>query len=991
MNKIGRQRVSLAITILLTWSHSAYGDDQTDPMDGQQHFFDMTATMQATQADGQVTLRATGEGDAFVRWGKVGGGFLAMQPERDVLEVDISSLGRRGRAHVRLEFADQAGQWLGGAAWFKRLREPGVIALPSIRAFAEEQGIQGAARFQIFFRLPRGRELQINEIRVLQEPSPAALPYLQRLELEKLQLKIETGQQIPVIDARQPELTRPRLTIRNISRQPMEVEATFTATSFLGQEEAVDHPAVLKLAPGEAWETLLPLGDRRYDAWAVHYILKRGKAERRAEAYYALMPFNTVEPMPIEGFHYAINGGRFDKPEAEVRKTVAAHAALGVTHVRGDLTWAAIQPSADVWQWDKIDRSFSIYAEHGIEPQVLLGYSTPWAVDPAPKQTDHASQWMFVPPDLDAWTRYVSEAAQRYADQVTFWEVWNEPDLWNFWRGDTEQYIELLRASYDAIHKNDPHAQVMTGGFATLMPHGGRRHVNLQRDVLLQAADAFDVHAFHQHGAFDAFANIVEGPLAEMRDAMPEPRPLYFNETAVGRGQGHAYQAESLVKKVAFTRRRGAIGYAWFTLVSGESFPWGIMIRDHEPLPAYVAYNALIRELGQLPFARALDLGEGNLALLFGNEQRSLLIVWSQSKDASRGLATIRVDQRHDEVRVLDLFGNATAAKTVGERVILPITRRPVYLTMPMPPEAIHADPRILVVDGPVMAYGSHPVETAIELFNPFDQTITLTIKSDDMPEQTRRVEPQQSARLPIVMTLPNDPGRRFGDHLDKSIRLSVEPMGLEHKVVIPVVAGVFIPIEAAPDRPADLRVNDRPDVQSLFEFDPQSLAMVWQGPRDLSVETWIDRSDDHLNLRFDIRDDVHQIIGDDAPKADALTLLIVPDPTKPASRMIIRFADAGDGEAKIEMLPTAGEAIEADAVAVQIVRKKSITNYTVRLDLDALGINRQRLADGVGLNFAAYDSDLGVRESWAQLAPGMDQLEESGKTQTILVRFEID
>ena len=70
------------------------------------------------------------------------------------------------------------------------------------------------------------------------------------------------------------------------------------------------------------------------------------------------------------------------------------------------------------------------------------------------------------------WARFVDQAVQRYRPggtrglHVRYWEIWNEPDLCQFWSGTAAQYAQLLKVAYLAIKNRDPLATVVWGGIA---------------------------------------------------------------------------------------------------------------------------------------------------------------------------------------------------------------------------------------------------------------------------------------------------------------------------------------------------------------------------------------------------------------------------------------------------------------------------------------------------------------------------------------------
>ncbi len=80
------------------------------------------------------------------------------------------------------------------------------------------------------------------------------------------------------------------------------------------------------------------------------------------------------------------------------------------------------------------------------------------------------------------WARFVHTAVNRYkpggflaqqngwtnGEGVTHWEMWNEPDLYQFWDGTVEDYARLLKVGYLAAKQADPNAQIIFGGVANV-------------------------------------------------------------------------------------------------------------------------------------------------------------------------------------------------------------------------------------------------------------------------------------------------------------------------------------------------------------------------------------------------------------------------------------------------------------------------------------------------------------------------------------------
>ena len=70
----------------------------------------------------------------------------------------------------------------------------------------------------------------------------------------------------------------------------------------------------------------------------------------------------------------------------------------------------------------------------------------------------------YPPRNYQEWAEYVATVVSRYKDDIHYWEVWNEPDLAEFWNGTPAQYAALLALTYATIKQIDPTATVVVGG-----------------------------------------------------------------------------------------------------------------------------------------------------------------------------------------------------------------------------------------------------------------------------------------------------------------------------------------------------------------------------------------------------------------------------------------------------------------------------------------------------------------------------------------------
>ena len=143
----------------------------------------------------------------------------------------------------------------------------------------------------------------------------------------------------------------------------------------------------------------------------------------------------------------------------EIDRTLDEMQAMGVQNVRILIPWAGIELADDYYYWDTVDYLVNAVDERDMGILAVLNSTPQWAVEPGQPAV------ISPPADYDEYAEFVSLVAERYAGQVSAYEVWNEPNAYFFWSPapDPAAYTELLQAAYPAIKEADPDATVIGG------------------------------------------------------------------------------------------------------------------------------------------------------------------------------------------------------------------------------------------------------------------------------------------------------------------------------------------------------------------------------------------------------------------------------------------------------------------------------------------------------------------------------------------------
>ncbi|GAA5141900.1 hypothetical protein GCM10023340_04430 [Nocardioides marinquilinus] len=149
------------------------------------------------------------------------------------------------------------------------------------------------------------------------------------------------------------------------------------------------------------------------------------------------------------------------EPVPALRRDLRAMRELGARRIRVDVSWAQVEPVEGQRDWTTVDRVVREARAAGLEVLGLLVYEPSWA-----RRFGDAGAPL--PVDPDAFAGFAAEAASRYRDDVTAWEVWNEPNTDRFWGAapDPAAYAAVVRATSPALRAAAPEAEVVVGALA---------------------------------------------------------------------------------------------------------------------------------------------------------------------------------------------------------------------------------------------------------------------------------------------------------------------------------------------------------------------------------------------------------------------------------------------------------------------------------------------------------------------------------------------
>jgi polysaccharide biosynthesis protein PslG len=245
---------------------------------------------------------------------------------------------------------------------------------------------------------------------------------------------------------------------------------------------------------------------------------------------------------PMVGAQYfGVWGGRTDAERRILLDKLVRH---GVRWVRVGIPWGMVQPRRPVegdpgwntvWGLPRVDAVMRMAHDRGLKISATLSRTPAWA--------NGGKGPEYLPTRLEDYAHVAQFLAHRYRNEVTSWEVWNEPNHDGFLRSaGPDDYSQLLCRSYPAFKDGAPGARVVFGGTA------GNDWEFIDAAYRAGAKDCFDVLAVHPYN----------GPYSPQM-AAPNDKRWWF-------------QNVPLVRKVMI-RHDDAATPLWFTEVGWSTHP----------------------------------------------------------------------------------------------------------------------------------------------------------------------------------------------------------------------------------------------------------------------------------------------------------------------------------------------------------------------------------------------------------------------------------
>ena len=229
-------------------------------------------------------------------------------------------------------------------------------------------------------------------------------------------------------------------------------------------------------------------------------------------------------------------------------------------------SWSKVETSRGVYDWTRMDALIDAAQSNGSSVMVVLGGTPPWAGTGTPPTApvEHAGPGTAsVPANFDDFSHYVRAVATRYVTRnpgvVDAYQVWNEANIPNYWRGTPAQMADLTARAYNVVKSIDSSAAVVAASSGTRWVQGYAKFFPGYLSALRARnwpVDAFSVHTYPYSDGETYERNRLLGMVQmSLRDAGDPAIPIWETEINYGLTGGTpvSYDAETQRALVART------------------------------------------------------------------------------------------------------------------------------------------------------------------------------------------------------------------------------------------------------------------------------------------------------------------------------------------------------------------------------------------------------------------------------------------------------
>lgn len=303
--------------------------------------------------------------------------------------------------------------------------------------------------------------------------------------------------------------------------------------------------------------------------------------------------------------------------------------ALGVRWVRTDLQWSRVEQKAGVYNFSKYDPVIDGLRQRGIRAMLILDYGNKVYDVDAPRTREGRT----------AFAAFAARAVEHYRHEGILWEIWNEPNLSHFWRGEPSvaEYAALVKVVVPAI-RNVSSDEWIVGPASSRFDWPFLE--GCFKEGLLDDFDAVTIHPYRDKSAPDTVTDDWAKLRAMLDQYSPKKTiPMLCSEWGYSTypgGVSQQTQGQYAVRQYLTNLSAGVpmtLLYSWKSRADASSEKeqnFGVVEANGTPKQAYNMIQDAWAKLAGYQFDSEVDLGDPlDRALVFRKGADRKVALWT--------------------------------------------------------------------------------------------------------------------------------------------------------------------------------------------------------------------------------------------------------------------------------------------------------------------------------------------------------------------------
>ncbi|HZH66121.1 MAG TPA: hypothetical protein VEY10_14590 [Flavisolibacter sp.] len=188
------------------------------------------------------------------------------------------------------------------------------------------------------------------------------------------------------------------------------------------------------------------------------------QAQQPARAWKEIGTLKTLAAKDIKSSTWSIGGETLDRNYTDYHSYKKYLGPLGAKRIRLQGGWSKCEKVKGQYSFAWLDSVVKDAHSQSVSPWVELSYGNP--IYEGGGEARLAGALPTSTEALSAWDAWVKAMINRYKNELTEWEIWNEPDLAGAAKITGDQYADFYIRTAEVIRKLQPDAKLMAFGLA---------------------------------------------------------------------------------------------------------------------------------------------------------------------------------------------------------------------------------------------------------------------------------------------------------------------------------------------------------------------------------------------------------------------------------------------------------------------------------------------------------------------------------------------